>query len=135
MGKKDKDRGGKKHRKHAKAESMAAKDLSTSVPPFMIEMSVEAETVKRLVKQLHRIPTAVNDTVDTGYNAEDIALTLCRVYLRMGMLLTAWGQSGFPEADAGHLRMVRADTRVLFELIVPMLNQLLELGRAEGTAQ
>ena len=113
MGKKDKDRGGKKHRKHAKAESMAAKDLSTSVPPFMIEMSVEAETVKRLVKQLHRIPTAVNDTVDTGYNAEDIALTLCRVYLRMGMLLTAWGQSGFPEADAKAIywNIIDAETR------------------------
>ena len=95
------------------------------------EYGEEVHTIKQMCMRLREMPVPSSATVTAGYDAESVALALARAHTRLGLLLASWVKEGMPEKDAPVIRMVRADMRVLAEISITMMSQLLEMGGIE----
>lgn len=130
----DKLKDGKAAPKQKAASKEVKRICITEHGPFgrkFLEERAEVEAVGRL---LGRLP-AVHALIEHGHAAEDVMMAVARAYTRMALLLSAWGQAGFPAADVSSMVVLRSDMRVLHELVVGMHRELASHGMAEGVKQ
>lgn len=130
-----KDKGKKKRKKDK--QSAQQHSVPAGQPWVGEEYDAEIDTIKMLCMRLREVPIPGSETIPGGFSAEGVALALARTHTRLALLVGSWKKSGCPADDAAAIRMVRADMRVLAEISITMMTQLLSLadGPVAGGSQ